>query len=174
MAPSQALCGLALKKKFLGVLAPLCDGQQIVETVSAATLEPTHPARPYHRAPRGVHFHALRANFPCVFALSLYECEDHARSTPSRNSTTCRCAPPSCSAKKTACLACSRPRPLWSGLTLCGMYGTQSGFVWPGEGGLPLHIVDMDKLREGVRFTRFRRDLRELRDHKISKSETWR
>ena len=47
--------------------------------MSAATLEPTHPARPYHRAPRGVHFHALRANFPCVFALSLYECEDHAR-----------------------------------------------------------------------------------------------
>ena len=47
--------------------------------MSAATLEPTHPARPYHRAPRGVHFHALHPIFPYVFALSLYECEDHAQ-----------------------------------------------------------------------------------------------
>ena len=69
--------GSRMKKMFLGVLAPLCDRQQFVDTVSAAPLEPTRSARSYRCAPPGVHFHALHLHFPCVFAHSRYECMDH-------------------------------------------------------------------------------------------------
>ena len=61
---------------FLGVLAPLCDRQQIVDTVSAAPLEPTRPARPYRRAPFGIHLHASHSHFAWRFALSRYKCRD--------------------------------------------------------------------------------------------------
>ena len=62
---------------FLGVTEPVLRRQQIVDTVSAAPLEPTRPARPYRRAPPGIHLHALHPHFPCVFVLSRYEGMDH-------------------------------------------------------------------------------------------------
>jgi hypothetical protein len=76
-APSQEYLGLDMKIKFLRVTAPLQRQHQIVDTVSAALLKPTRPARPYRCAHPGVHFHALHPNFPCLFALSRYECHDH-------------------------------------------------------------------------------------------------
>ena len=161
-APAQAGCGLALKIKFLLRGAMWCDRQQIVHTVSAAPLEPARPARPYRCAPHGIHLHALHPNFPCLFALSHYECQYHARNTSSKNVASIRPARAARSMAPPACLACSAPRPLCSGPTSYDICGTRSGILLASMKRTAIGYTCGSPIGYGGRYVKCDRDRREV------------